>query len=180
MCGGRAGYREITPYSRQVVELFPYRHRRVDVARFQCRDTLRTFSLLPCQLVPYHRYTLRSILLALVLASKLKAPTQPGLSRAANALHPDATVWPWQLRKWLGVVVSGLRRAHPILRFGGDLTQIRSGVCLSEQVLEVGAYVQSFVTARGPPDQAAVARLLSHYFEHTSRFIVGSPSQERG
>jgi len=58
ICDSSCGYRPITPYRRGVIELFPvYRKGEVLVARAQCRRTLRTFSLLPHPLAPYHRYT---------------------------------------------------------------------------------------------------------------------------
>ena len=66
ICGQDECWREITPYSRHVIELFPCREDDVLIARFQCRRTLATFSLLPVQLIPYHQYTVSSMLGALL------------------------------------------------------------------------------------------------------------------
>ena len=46
LCGQAGCWREIAPYERGVVELFPFRRGMVLVARFQCRARMRTFSLL--------------------------------------------------------------------------------------------------------------------------------------
>jgi len=57
LCGDRGCVGKLTPYSRRVVELFPYREEWILVARFRCNRTGRTFSLLPQELAPYHVYT---------------------------------------------------------------------------------------------------------------------------
>lgn len=66
ICSNPDCYRKITGYTRGVIDLYPtYREGRVPIARFQCTTKWLTFSLLPVQLLPYHRYTLTSIALVL-------------------------------------------------------------------------------------------------------------------
>jgi hypothetical protein len=136
--------------------------------------------MLPCQLVPFHRYTVDSILVALLLASELSKPNQPGFFRAVDELPPDAPLSSWQLKRWLTLVVRGLRRAHSTLGYERDLSQVRSGTTVVEQLSEVVAYVGVFQERdRGPPGACAVGRLLRHYQHRSSHFLLGSPSQER-
>jgi len=81
VCGAECGFREIASYEREVRELWPARDGVVSVARFQCRGAVRyrTFSMLPYQLVPYHRYTLQSMILTVLLWREYwKDPAEPG------------------------------------------------------------------------------------------------------
>lgn len=136
--------------------------------------------MLPCQLVPYHRFTVESILVALLLASELSKPNQPGFFRAVDELPPDAPLSSWQLKQWLTLVVRGLRRAHVTLGHGRDLSHVRSGTTVVEQLSEVVAYVGVFQERdRGPPGACAIRRLLRHHQQRSSHFLLGSPSQER-
>ena len=59
ICNRPDCYREITPYWRYAIEIFPdFKKEKIPVARFVCRELRRTFSLLPVQLIPYFQYTL--------------------------------------------------------------------------------------------------------------------------
>ncbi len=183
ICGGAADYAPIPAYVRGVATLWPCREGHVWIARFRCRKTGRTFSLLPCQLVPYHRYTVDSILGALLLAAQLQGPRRAGLSRSPGELPPDSTVCRWLLFRWLHVAVRGLRRAHAVLAQGRELGAVRSGDEVADQLIEVAVYVGAFAPCgRGPPSLRAVRRLLAHY-QHRSQathFLLGTPSQQRG
>lgn len=181
VCGRVGDYREIQGYRRGVATLLPPRQGSVEITRFLCRETGRTFSMLPGQLVPYHRYTADSILVALLLAAELTAEGRPGLWRAVHELPPDALLSPWQLRRWLTVAVRGLRRAHTTLNQGRDLSHVRSGPTVADHLAEVTAYVSAFqVRDRGPPGPHAVGRLLRHHQHRSSHFLLGTPSQQRG
>ena len=178
LCGQEECYRAITPYSRGVTELFPFRDGRVLVARFQCRSLLRTFSLLPFQLAPYSRYTIRSKVLALLLAHQIHQDEGNGMYAAPQELPHDCLVTPYLLLVWLFQVVRALRRAHPELHVGHDLSQVRSGQDLVTQLVEVHTYVRAF-SPRGPPGARAVDRMLRHYALRTRKFFLGTPSQDR-
>ena len=113
ICGALECWRPIGPYWRTVIELMPYREGRVPVARFQCRATGKTFSMLPHQLAPYHRYTVASMLFALMMA---EAGEDDGLSSlfgvAEKLLSPDGRVNGFSLSCWLVLGVVGLRRGN--------------------------------------------------------------------
>jgi len=90
ICGRRDCWRQIPAYQRTVIELFPFREGTVQVARFQCRATGRTFSLLPVWLVPYHRNTAGSMLMALLLAAAVdEHGIQSLFAVAEKLLEPD-------------------------------------------------------------------------------------------
>ena len=137
--------------------------------------------MLPCQLVPYHHFTVDSILLALLLAADLRAPGGSGLSRAAAALPAEAGLSHWLLCRWLRLALRGLRRAHAVLAQGHDLDGVRSGRGIVDQLTEVTLYVGAFCQrGRGPPGSRAVGRLLKHYQHRSGHFLLGIPSQQRG
>jgi hypothetical protein len=79
------------------------------IARFLCRSTGRTFSLLPCQLAPYHRYTIESMILALLLVLQVCREEDSGVSAALEEFPADSDVTPWLLAYWRGVVLRALR-----------------------------------------------------------------------
>ena len=67
-----------------------YSEGMVPVARFQCLGTpgsLPTFSLLPWQLAPYHRYTIVSMAWAVLLFREVFADGDGGPGVAIEMLH---------------------------------------------------------------------------------------------
>jgi hypothetical protein len=179
LCGQRECLRQITPYSRGFIELFPWGNGEVLVARFLCRKLKLTVSLLPVELAPYHRYTLRSILLALLLFHAVWGDPSCTLEDVWSKLPLDSNVTVYLLRYWLGEVLRGLRRAHDHLCRWYDLSDIQSGVGLSGRLRELHSYFHT-CKIRGPPDgNAAVADLATGYSRSTKCFLVGRTSQER-
>ena len=179
LCGKWNCLREITPYKRGIIELFPWRTGEIPVARFLCRKLGLTVSLLPVELVPYHRYTLRSILLALFLFHAVWGDPECTLEDVWNELPPDSNVTVYLLRYWLGEVLRGLRRAHAKLHCRYGLSGVRTGLGLSGQFSELQSYFHA-CGIRGPPDgNSAVAGLAADYSRSTNRFLVGRTSQER-
>lgn len=180
ICSGRDCYRSISGYERTVIELFPYREGRVLIARFRCRKTMRTFSLLPHHLAPYHRYSVSSMAQALELSHQVQSEDGGGMAATVQELCPDSRVTPWLLSIWLTIFVVCLRRAHPVLRTWYELSRIRSGETTPELLIEVHQYVLA-VSPRGPPGRPqSIHSLLKRYTRHTGRYLVGTPSQERG
>ena len=174
LCGERECCRQISPYMRRAVTLFPYREGMVPIARFQCRSGKRTFSLLPYQLAPYHAYTVESMILAVVLWAEIHAAGDGEAEAAVEELPGDCEVTPWLLRNWLEVVIVGLHRAHSVLCSWIELTDIRSGDDTVEKLDEVSRYVRR-LGSRGPPLRAAIQR----YSRQAKRHLLGVPSQER-
>lgn len=179
ICGGHPCHRPIAPYNRWVVELFPFRRERVPVARFQCRRTLKTFSMLPFQLAPYHQYTVATMLTALVLAQQVLIEDGKGLGQTVLELPVESLVTTWLLRCWLGKVLKGLRRAHAELAVGHDLVGICTGRGLHDDLSEVRFYLTAF-SGRGPPGCRSANHLIEHHARRTRRFLVGAPSHVRG
>jgi hypothetical protein len=163
-----------------VIELFPvYRTGEVLVARCQCRTTRRTFSLLPHQLAPYHRYTVDSMVGAVVLAWGLSQEHGgPPRESALEALPADCDVTLWLVRCWVQVLVQGLRGAHPVLCRWHDLSGVRSGTRPVEQMREVAQYLGA-LGARGPPRIEGLEEVLLRYGAWTRRFLIGKASQDR-
>jgi hypothetical protein len=181
LCGTSCGYRPITAYRRGVIELFPvYRKGEVLVARAQCRRTLRTFSLLPHALAPYHRYTVDSMVIALVVAWGLsQGPGRPRLEKTLDELPAECDVTPWLLYCWVQTVGRGLRGAHPVLCGWHDLSAVRSGTRLADTLGEVALYLAA-LGARGPPRIEGIEEVLLRYGARTGRFLIGTASQDRG
>lgn len=184
ICGGQDCWREITPYERKVIELMPYGEGTVWVARFLCRTTGRTFSLLPHWLVPYHQYTAASILFALLLAAAGKHGSL--FAVAEKELDPDGRANGFLLSRWLDLCVTGLRRAHGELSRWAALGGVRQGRGVRGMLGELASYCQA-LGIRAPPsgeeeawDPTEALLLLERHARATGRFLFGVPSQERG
>jgi hypothetical protein len=178
VCGQTGCWREISPYDRTAIELFPFRKGKVSIARFQCRKTMRTFSLLPYQLAPYHQYTIESMIWALLLWYEIHEEAAGGASKAADELPADSSVTPWLLRHWLGVVALGLRSGHSVLRDWYELSGIHSGDRPDEMLREVYSYCLCF-GSRGPPNRLSLRAAMRRLGSVAGRHLVGVPSQER-
>lgn len=179
LCGRARCWRQIQPYFRWVIELFPYCEGRIPVARFQCREKVLTFSLLPYQLAPYRLYTVESMIFAVLVWCELHREDEGDATKALRSLHNDCRVTPWLLRNWLGVVVVGFRSGHPFLGQWYDLSGIHSGNSPGEMLDEVYGYYSSF-GSRGPPSRKDLRAVLRRYSCHTDRHLLGKPFQERG
>lgn len=178
LCGRPGCWREIAPYEREAIELFPFERGLVLVARFQCRALKRTFSLLPWQLVPYHRYTLESMALAVLLWRQVFAEDGGSAGAAVEELPGDSGVTPWLLHRWVAVLVAGLRLAHPVLRRWYDLDGIRSATDRAGLLDEAHAYL-SAIGCRGPPPRGGLGEAPRRYGAVAGRHLAGRPSQER-
>lgn len=179
ICGRRGCYREITGYFRGVIELFPeYRQGEVPIARFQCVATGRTFSLLPTQLIPYHRYTAASMLGALLLAME---HSRSLFAVCEKKLDVKSRANGYLLMAWLLVLVRGLRQAHPWLQNRYALSAVRSakGRRVAEWLAELRAYLTALLPRASPEIGCELAKVVSLYARETTRFVFGVPSQQR-
>lgn len=176
ICGNTGCYREITPYERNAIELFPkFRKELVPIARALCRNTSSTFSLLPIQLIPYHQYTVDAVIRTLLLGLDCREAGQAGFWGASIQVDPESLLTPWLVACWLTMVVRGLQRAHAVLRrfYRLDHVRVVPGAGAWGIAAQYGAVL--FPEGRDPPLQA----LLVRYVRATSRFLFGTPSQER-
>ena len=164
ICGHWWCWREISPYERTVVELFPFRKEKVPVARFQCRETGWTFSLLPCELVPYHLYTIESMV-RLVLAV---AGSEAGVAMTVIEEAPESDVSPWLVACWVRDFVVGLGRARHVLRREYALDDLATDGGLRGVVAILGA------VSRDPPSVVS-----ERCWRRIGVPLMGTPSQHR-
>jgi hypothetical protein len=179
ICGGLDCYREITPYWRYAIDLFPeFKKELIPITRFLCRQEERTFSLLPIQLIPYLQYTTRAVIGTLLLALGYWEQGQKGFWGASVGVHSDSLITPWLVFCWLGMVLQGFRRAHPSLGRFHDLSDIRT----SDRSIaweEVSSYFLAFGIETGFPWWPTLSVILYRYSFATSKFLFGTASQFR-
>ena len=200
LCCGHGCIKQLTCYWRTAIDLFQQIERSVPVARFECvalrsKDGKRhTFSLLPLGLVPYHRYTAESMLMALLLFGTFCCQERSTVEDLfLSAIPLDSTVCISLLRFWAQVVVRGFRRAHTELRKTYDLSTISSGTGLRGLSVEVVNYLVG-CSVRAPPEFDSVLgewkqpadecfkeirSLIRAYSNSTGRFFCGRPYQQR-
>lgn len=201
LCEGRGCIKQLTCYWRGAIDLFSGIEKSVPVARFECVDLRsqdgkrHTFSLLPLGLVPYHRYTAESMLMALLLFGTFCCEGGSTIEDIfLSAIPLDSTLCVSLLRFWAKVVVRGFRRAHAELSKTYNLSEISSGKGLRGIAEEVGRYLVG-CSVRAPPEFdsvlgkwkqpagecfAEMRSLIRAYSRPSGRFLCGRPSQERG
>jgi hypothetical protein len=182
ICGRPDCYREITPYWRFAIELFPeFRKEKIPIARFLCRKREESFSLLPIQLIPYFQYSVGAVIGTLLLALQCRQMGQHGFFGASISVDQDSYVTPWLIACWLTVILRGLRRGHRVLVGLYDLSAIR----IQNETppwKEVTAYFTAFgLRPQVQSSQAGdvIERLLYRYSHATAQFLFGTPSQSR-
>ncbi|MEK7289946.1 MAG: hypothetical protein AAB067_07200, partial [Planctomycetota bacterium] len=127
LCGKRDCYREITPYWRYAIDLFPQLEKAlVPVARFLCCNLRRTFSLLPIHLIPYVMYTVGAVVGTLLAGLGCRHLGGQGFWGAAVAVDPDSSVTPWLVFAWLKMVLCGFQRGHRTLSRWYDMSFLTS------------------------------------------------------
>ena len=146
------------------------------MARFLCRLSRRTFSLLPIQLVPYCQYTLTAIIGTLLLGLGSRQQGQQGFQGAVLAVDPDSLVTPWLVACWLVLVLSGLQRAHAVLRRWYDLSGIRTAQRPGQAWEEISAY---FLCLDWKSPAYRLIEVIHQYSRTTRQFLFGIPSQQR-
>lgn len=168
------------PYWRYAIDLYPFRKRRIPIARFLCRQKNQTFSLLPEQLIPYVQYTVDAVVRTILLVLAYRRRGRRGFHGASLEVDPDSSVTPWLIACWVAVVLKGLRRAHPVLRARYDLSGIRT----TGEEGSLGTELQMYLTAFGawPPRAGpeALVAVVKSYSRQSGGFLFGTPSQLRG
>jgi hypothetical protein len=179
LCGEVDCYRQITPYFRYAIELFPgFKKKQVPVARFLCRRKGRTFSLLPIQLIPYFQYTAAAVVGTLLVGFKWWLMGRRGLFGASLEVDPDSLLTPYLVAWWLKAVVRGFRRAHAVLRRFLDLSN--TGTSVTHALWEeVGNYFLAFGMKLHSPWPSLLSALLHRYSLITTQFLFGTASQYR-
>lgn len=172
--------RRIKPYCRRVIELLPeYREGVIWVARFQCRDKMKTVSLLPVQLAPYLRYTTASMLFALLVAER--CAREHGLSLfsvAEKEIEENSRINGCTLAFWLAMTVGSLRRNHAMLSKSYQFDSLAPGSNQVGHLFEVAGYCRA-LGIRGPPQIGGLDAVVKTYACATGRFLIGVASQHR-
>jgi hypothetical protein len=133
--------------------------------------------MLPYQLVPYHRYTVESMITAILLwAEYCKDPDEVGTAYQVEQLLPgDSRVSSWQLHCWLLAFRVGFSRAQGELFEIYDFAGVPFG---APAIYEVHGYFEA--VSRGPPGRGeAVVSCVREHGRRTGRFLFGVPSQGR-
>jgi len=179
ICSDTGCYRQITPYFRYAIDLFPQlKKEKVPIARFLCRKKRRTFSLLPIQLIPYFQYTVHAVLATLLLGLTCRQTGRRGFYGACLAVDPDSLVTPWLVAYWHGVIAHSFRRAHVFLGRMFDLKAICS-TKIHITWLEVESYFLVFDIKPQVPWWPRFLVFLQRYSRDTGQFLFGRPSQQR-
>lgn len=181
LCGAAHCYRQITPYWRYAIELFPdFAKRRIPVARFLCRKRCETFSLLPVQLIPYYQYTAGAVLGVLLLGLGCFEAGQRGFGGACEAVHPDSLLTPFLIACWLQMALRGLHRAHAALSRWYDLGAIRTSQRKASPWHELKGYLEALGWQPAIRWGPWILERLRRYSRATRQFLFGTPSQYRG
>ena len=179
ICGDPHCYREVTPYWRYAIELFPgFKKERIPISRFLCRSRRVTFSLLPIQLIPYFQYTVRAVIGTLLLGFRSWQMGKRGFFGAMVAVDPDSEVTPWLVAFWLATVLQGLRRGHAVLGRFYDLRGLRTSH-RTDAWEEVASYFVAFGWKPQMPCGPLLLGILRHYSRATRLFLFGTASQYR-
>jgi len=179
LCGHLHCYRKILPYWRYALELFPeFKKERIPIARFLCRKTQRTFSLLPIQLIPYFQYTLSAVVGTLLLGWGYWQKGQQGFWGATVEVDPESLVTPWLVIFWLAAILRGLRRGHAMLGRFYDLTGIRTPKRAASWE-EAASYFLALGLKPKIRWYPLLMSLVGHYSRTTKQFLFGTPSQQR-
>lgn len=179
ICNDIDCYRQITPYFRYAIDLFPQlKKEKVPIARFLCRKKRRTFSLLPIQLIPYFQYTVHAVVATLLLGLLFWQKGRRGFYGASICVDPESPVTPWLVVCWHRVIVRSFRRAHAFLGRMFDLNEIRSteGHIAWPEVKSyfgvLGCHPKNFLWHK-------LELLLHRYSRNSGQFLFGKPSQQR-
>lgn len=180
VCGACGCYRQITGYQREAIDLFPWRRGQIDIPRFLCREYRRTFSLLPDQLAPYHRYTVESMLGILLLVCQLREEQRCSVDAAVLQVPGDHDVLPYLVRCWAQVVWTGLIRGHPVLSQWHTLPtpSIEGSADFIVLVTQINAYGMA-LSGGSAPGRSCLREPSRHYARVTELPLMGIPSQLR-
>jgi hypothetical protein len=180
ICGKSDCYRQITPYFRYAIELFPeFSKHRIPIARFLCRNNHSSFSLLPIQLIPYFQYSVRAVIGTLLLALQYRQRGQRGFYGASISVDANSLVTPWLVVCWLVTVARGLRRAHTLLGRFYNLSNVSILPSQRASIKEVYGYFLAVGLTSQAAWKQSVLTTCRHYSRATGQFLFGTASQQR-
>jgi len=174
ICGKPQCYREISPYKRSAIDLFPsFRKERIAIARFLCRRRNKTFSLLPIQLIPYMQYSASAVIGTLIVGLRYWQKGKKGFWGAFIEADPESLLSPWLVFGWLKMVEAALRRCHRSLCRWYKLSAIST-------VAGIWQNIKGYFHAFGWTERFGDLRdHICRYSRATGDFLFGTPSQRR-
>jgi hypothetical protein len=179
LCGKGGCYRQIKEYYRFAIELFPFKKEKVPIARLLCKTTLRTFSLLPHQLIPYCQYTLAAMTQTLLRVHEFQQAGYKGFHHAAGELHPDCDVSPWLVYRWLSIFIIGFRRAHHLLSVRFALWDLGPGITEKKSTACIMPYLSAVAADKAAPLAKDIISVVIWYGNRTKSHLFGTPSCQR-
>jgi len=175
ICGKAQCYREISPYRRNAIDLFPgFRKERIAIARFLCRRRKKTFSLLPIQLIPYMQYSASAVIGTLIVGLKHWKKGEKGFWGAFIEADPESLLSPWLVFGWLKMVEAALRRCHRSLCRWYKLSTIST---VAGRWQNIKGYFHAFGWTERFSD---LRDHICRYSRATGDFLFGNPSQRHG
>jgi hypothetical protein len=167
-----------------VIDLFSSRQDWVWIARFFCRNQKATFSLLPHQLAPYHKYTIVSISLCLMMAWKnCKKNWSEVLDALSQELeHFNSSLW--QMMLWLKAMLYSFRRVQAMMNLK-DAPAKALGLYPNKYEKQLEAlhdYISTLIDGELSKQsiKKCIHEVVVNITNKTGRFFFGTPSQERG
>ena len=163
----------MTEYYRNAITLFPHRKDVIPVARFLCHKSGRTFSLLPYQLIPYHQYTIDSIIATLLSVYHFQSLGQQGYHGACLDLDPDCLVTPYLIHTWAILIITGLIRGHAVLQ-GACPVSSAAKATSRKMIRAIYLYLEAVVSQR-----RYVLPVVRRFCHRTNGFLFGVSSGDR-
>jgi hypothetical protein len=111
-----------------------------------------------------------------ILAITLHRQGKGGCEGSIKKADPESNVTPFLVWCWLGLVVSGLRRAHVLLAEVYDLGQVESGLGRVGRIAELTAYLKAICVGSRMGWPRDPVRLVGVYAKATGRFLFGQPA----
>ena len=115
----------------------------------------------------------------IVLALRFEAQGYSGYEAAVKHDETDSAITPFLVWCWLRVVVTGLRRAHCVLRAQYDLRAVQSGQSRRGLMGEAAGYQRAIAAGGSASWPDKMEGLPRAYVQATGHFFCGSPSQQR-
>jgi hypothetical protein len=178
-CGKEGCYRQIKEYYRFAIDLFPFRKEKVPIARFLCKTTQRTFSLLAHQLIPYCQYTLAAMIQTLLRVNEFQQAGYKGFYHATGEMHPDCDASPWLVYRWLGIFIIGFRRAHHLLAARFPLRDLGLRVTEKKSTGCIMPYLSAVAADNAVPSTKDIMSTVIWYGNRTKSHLFGTSSCQR-
>lgn len=175
ICGAESCFKPIRAYYRYAIELFPHKKEKVPVARFVCRNTGQTFSLLPRQLIPYCQYTVDAVVGTLLNVYQFQQSGQVGFYGASLELDPDCSVTPYLIQTWAVLLLYGFLRSHHVFYTKFPMPHMPDP---RKAVAAVYLYLQS-IGNTDCPNRTSVIPAIRYYFHQTRKCLFGKTSCDR-